>query len=752
MSKIRDYFSNKTLFITGATGFLGKALLEKILRTLPDVRKVYLLIRPRGRASRLRSAQQRFRNEILRSSIFNRLRSQMGGEFEDFVLRKVEVVEGDLIHDRLGLSDADFDRLTNEIEVHVHSAAPAEFDERLDLGLELNALGPRRTIAFARQCRRLEALIHISTCYVNGATKGWAYEEVAELPFDAEEEIARLRRICDEIKQETGEGSPECVARLVEAGLEEARRRGWHDTYTFTKSLGEQLIVRERGNVPTVILRPSIIESTLSEPEGGWIDGFRVADPLFIGFGQGMLKDFPGRPDTICDMIPCDFVVNAILAAAPRIATEGGLQVYQVATGDENPIRVRDLYRITTDYFNRFPMYDRRGAPIPPPRWSWPNVATHRRKLAWLYRTPLDVLAACLKPLSFVPLVEQWRQFLATRRKSIDRLLYYVDIYGPYARIEARFSTSNTAELWAWLSKEDQQEFDFNVKRIDWRTYLAKVHLPGLKRNLLNIRDETPVPKVSRDHAYWLRTNAAEQAVRAVTRKVMKIIAERWFRLEVRGTENLPQGAFIIAANHCSHIDTGVVITAFGTRREELFILGARDYFFDNKAKGWFFHTFLNVVPFDRTGSPLEGMRLARSILRAKHPVLIFPEGTRSVNGRLQSFRAGIGWLALELGVPIVPCYIDGTFQALPKGRAWPRRTKTRVTFGPPVTMDRYRKVNGCADRRELYRRVAEDVRQVVEQLKQGRLVPALPEPPMPDHATVLATPAASEQVVASTR
>lgn len=718
MSKIQEYFADKTVLITGATGFLGKALVEKMLRSLPELRRIYLLIRPKGRGARLKSAQHRFRNEIAKSTIFDHFRQELGGEFDEYLQERVVPIEGDLIEDRLGLGDEDYARLCRDVELMINSAASVEFDERLDHAINLNTLGPRRTMAFANDCKRLEAFVHISTCYVNGKARGWAPEEIQQLTFDPHAEIDRLQKACARVAKRHGDQSRVTAQKLVELGLQQARKHGWHDTYTFTKALGEQMIVQNHGKIPTVILRPSIIESTLNEPVGGWIDSLRVADPLFIGYGQGTLQDFPALPETICDMIPCDQVVNAILAAAPRIATEGGLQVYQVATGEQNPITVRHMHDIASDYFRKFPMQARDGSYVAPPEWTWPDVASYRRKLSWLYRRPLEAAIKTLKPLSVMASVQEWQQRLTRRRAAIDRLLYYVDIYSPYARIEARFATKNTAALWRWLSKEDHRLFDFDPAKIDWRSYLAKTHIPGLKRNVLRLPPDPATPRVVDPSNYWVRTNKSEQMIRRITRKVMKITAHAYFKLEVEGRENLPRGAFIVAANHCSHIDTGVVVTAFGDRGGELFIMGARDYFFDYKAKGWFFHTFLNVVPFDRSANMVEGLRLARSVLRSNHPVLIFPEGTRSHSGNIQPFRAGIGWLGVEMNVPIVPCFIDGTHSALPKGEAIPKRAKTRVVFGKPVSMEAYR-TDGMShqEKRELYRHVAEDVRKLVEAL-----------------------------------
>ncbi|HZT83311.1 MAG TPA: AMP-binding protein, partial [Gemmataceae bacterium] len=353
-----------------------------------------------------------------------------------------------------------------------------------------NTLGARRMMDFARACRRLQAVVHISTCYVSGKAKGWQTEAVGPLPFDVSAEIARLEKDIAGLKQKHAGDPEELKKELVKLGLERARSLGWHDTYTFTKALGEQLVVRHRGELPTVILRPSIIESTFREPEPGWIDGFRMTDPLFVGYGKGYLKDFPGKPDTIGDLIPCDYVVNATLACVPRCAAEGGLTVYQVASGDLNPVHSRTVFAIAKDYFTRNPLTGRDGKPIPTSDWTWPDAESYRRRLVWRYGVPLSLGRALLRPLSFLRPVEKLRRKLAVKRASLDLLLYYVDIYSPYSSIESRYSTANTTKLWNSLPAEDHALFPFDVRGLDWQDYIGNVHIPGLKRHVLNLEVE----------------------------------------------------------------------------------------------------------------------------------------------------------------------------------------------------------------------------------------------------------------------
>jgi len=235
-------------------------------------------------------------------------------------------------------------------------------------------------------------------------------------------------------------------------------------------------------------------------------------------------------------------------------------------------------------------------------------------------------------------------------------------------------------------------------------------------------------PEVRKEAERWMRETKFQRWVRRLTRKLLTRVYERWFEFEASGLENLPlSGPFIIAANHTSHMDTGAVMVALGERAENLFVLGARDYFFNTRLKGWFFHTFLRVVPFDRTVNPLEGLRIAAAILQAGYPLLIFPEGTRSVTGKLQPFKPGLGLLAIETGVPVVPALIEGTFEALPKGRFLPRKSKIRVTFGEPVRVEMFvaaKQFSAKAtpkERRELYQQFTDEVRKRIEQLQSSQ-------------------------------
>jgi len=168
--------------------------------------------------------------------------------------------------------------------------------------------------------------------------------------------------------------------RLVQLGRARAAALGWPDAYAYTKALGELALAETRGDVPVSIVRPSIIESALSEPYPGWIRGFRMAEPVIISYARGLLKEFPGLPEGVVDVIPVDFVVAATLAVAAAGPPEQP-SVYQAVTGSRNPLRYRTLVDLVQDWFSARPLYDDAGQPIVVPDWSFPGRGKVRRQL-----------------------------------------------------------------------------------------------------------------------------------------------------------------------------------------------------------------------------------------------------------------------------------------------------------------------------------------------------------------------------------
>jgi fatty acyl-CoA reductase len=505
-----DAYRGKSLLLTGGTGFLGTALVEKMLRSLPELERIYLLIRP----SSGKGGRERFEKDILGSDAFDRLREELGEEGLAERAAKVRVLEGDVQARDLGLSREELDELAEGVDVVIHSAASVIFDAPLDAAVDSNVRGTLGLLRLARGWEKRPLFMHISTAYVAGEVEGPVPELLpgGETPngarIDWREEVAALDRMVQEVEDASWERErasefeaearrelgmvgeePEVAERaeqlrrawvrerLVERGNERARELGWHDVYTFTKSLAERGVLAERGPLPLVILRPAIIESSLSEPRPGWIQGSRMADPIIMAYAKGVLREFPGNPESVVDLVPVDHVVNAALAAAARRPEEP--EVYQVASGERNPLRYRELYGYVREYFLENPLRDAGQRPIPLPEWSFPG----RRAVENRLRAELAALKAAGKVAERLPeghMTQDLRGRIARAEKRARMSFYYSRIYGPYSDIRSTFSAQNTYRLYRELTEEDRREFPFDIAEVDWAEWLQRIHLPAI--------------------------------------------------------------------------------------------------------------------------------------------------------------------------------------------------------------------------------------------------------------------------------
>ncbi len=193
--------------------------------------------------------------------------------------------------------------------------------------------------------------------------------------------------------------------------------------------------------------------------------------------------------------------------------------------------------------------------------------------------------------------------------------------------------------------------------------------------------------------------------------------------VDVRGKAYIPaQGAFVVVANHSSHLDTGVVKFALGPWGERIRALAAKDYFFGTPARRFVAHHFTRLIPTERQAVTTEWVKRAREALSQGDCVLIFPEGTRSADPEVQPFKASLGTLLRSChGVPVLPVYIHGTHEILPKGQLLPRGRKIRVHIGPPIAYAHLEAVTAdAAGTLARDRLMADYVRDAVAGLEKG--------------------------------
>jgi nucleoside-diphosphate-sugar epimerase len=457
--RLHCYLRGKTVLLTGGTGFLGKVVVDRLLTCAPDIGRIYLLIRPQGRAGAPPAAAvTRFETEVLSSGAFDSLSHTHGDRWPAFARDKIVPIAGDVSQPRLGLGDDEFTALTAGVDIIINGAASVVFDAPLDQAFLHNTRSVQYIAEFARACRAA-VLVHVSTAFVAGRQTGRITEGPLTPDLSSPEAEAIEQIVANVMEQaKTLQWDDRAIrARLVEAGMTRARNLGWHDSYTYTKALGEMMLARHRGDVPTTVIRPSIIESSLRNPASGWLENLNVCDPLFVEYGRGRMPDFPFGVDTIYDIVPADLVANALLAMLPLVAENKAISYYTVGSGSLNPLTGGELYDITHDYFTRHPMHDRRGRPIAVRRLTFPTPERFREMYTG---------EACRS---------------ATRK----RLLYLADLYATYMHQGCVFDTTNAQRLFDSLDGPDRAALDFDVRQIDWRGYLQEIHIPGLRRHVL---------------------------------------------------------------------------------------------------------------------------------------------------------------------------------------------------------------------------------------------------------------------------
>jgi alcohol-forming fatty acyl-CoA reductase len=505
---IAEAFRGKTILVTGTTGFLGKSIVEKCLRSIPEVGRINLAIRSSAR----RPAAERLEREVLSSPAFKRLKEQVGEDaFSQLVKEKLAVLELDLGRDGLGLTDSGREQL-RACEIVIHSAAAVEFDNPADLSAQTNLLGAARMVEALKSSGSRPHLVHVSTAYVGGMLRGLVREEaphdpglnwrheaavLSNLRPAVEEESRRpeiLKRLRREAVSRMGPAGTPAVARaterlrdrwvkdrLIERGRVHANAMGFADIYSFTKAMAEQAVVELHGDIPLSIVRPSIIESALAEPFPGWLEGFRMAEPLILAFGRGILRDFSGLPDALLDIIPADYVVNTVLAVAASPPPDEKPRVYHAASGSRNPLRFRRVEDEARRYFGEHPLRDRYGQAIGTPTWTYPT----RGQLSAQAGAALRLVEAAQWVVERLPLgagVATVSDDLNAERERLERAVNLIQLYGVYTEVDCIFDTRNVMALWEKVPPEERKHFPFDPALFEWEHYFRDVHFPTVVR------------------------------------------------------------------------------------------------------------------------------------------------------------------------------------------------------------------------------------------------------------------------------
>ena len=499
MKSAVELFGQHEILLTGANGFVGKVLLGLLIDRFPDLKHLHVLVRPRQGVS----PRERFFKEVLNSPCLKPVVERTGPKFFE---ERISVHAGDVGDPLLGLNDESLEALSGRISVIINCAGLVEFFAPVDESFKSNVDGVENAVAAAR---RLGArLVHISTCFVCGESHGLVEESEPifgyyprrkgpeDKSFDPREEVSFIRTQVREVYAAAAKRGAsrhkEIAQRLIDLGRQRAAQWGWVNTYTYSKSLGEQLLVAA-PQIEYAIVRPAIVEAALEFPFPGWVEGGRTAAPLIMMAMAG-LRHWPIRPEFPLEVVPVDQVASSILTATVMLLNGVGPRVYQISTADRNPVYLGQLVQWMYEehvaqkrrngrrHLLRLPLH--RGARVVSPHRAKARRMALTRRITGLHRfvvglrrvvqqtglpgrRPLAQLGAKLRVLGLQ---------LNIREQALE-------LYRPFM-LDNRFvfEAENIRIAHSMLNQDDRSRLPWTPERINWKHYWVNHEIHGIQK------------------------------------------------------------------------------------------------------------------------------------------------------------------------------------------------------------------------------------------------------------------------------
>lgn len=523
------------ILVTGTTGFLAKVYVSMLLRFHPDIDQLYVLIR----AQKTRSAEERFYEEVVSSPVFDPLREIYGVGLKSFLDEKVTVLSGDITEANMGLEEDEARAISSALDVFVNSAGLTNFNPNLELALRINTLSTRHILDFIKLGESRARLMQVSTSFVAGTTQKPTpevlptpdvYPNVEEigveldalreirdclamieharhLSKDQERQAMFLNEARDELRKENRLTTDEHALsekvddarrnwikkHLSSEGRKRARYWGWVNIYTYTKSLGERLLVETAEDVQYTIFRPAIIESSMSYPFPGWNEGMNTTAPIMFLIHKGH-RFIPTRPDVRIDIVPVDWVTGLMLAMTAALIKGVHEPVYHCGTSDRNPMTVPRIVELCALASRQIHAKKVGGSPLKKlvmknldsitvdqetfERQSLPGFTRAAKAVGGLLdKLPVKQMGAMGQVLTTVRKeAKKVEKLTATGEKIFELFMPFIHD-NKYI-----FLAKNSLRLGQMLHPAERNLYGCMVEDLDWRNYWLNVHTPGLEK------------------------------------------------------------------------------------------------------------------------------------------------------------------------------------------------------------------------------------------------------------------------------
>uniref|UniRef100_A0A0A9WBX3 Fatty acyl-CoA reductase n=2 Tax=Lygus hesperus TaxID=30085 RepID=A0A0A9WBX3_LYGHE len=475
---IRGAFDGQNVFITGFTGFVGKVLTEKLLRSCSQVKHIYVLMREK----KGKSISERL-DAILSDPLFSVLEKN-----EPKFRHRITPLTGDCALPGLGLSPEERQLLINEVGIVFHGAATVRFDEQLKVAFNINIRGTREVLDLAREMKNLKGFIHVSTAYAN-CHKNEIEERLYESPIDVKKLEDMINTLDEDILTSI---QPKLLGK-------------WPNTYAFTKAVAEHVVHDYGRGIPRIIFRPAIVVGTDREPVIGWTDNVYGPTGLVVGAGCGLLHSVFADTNMTANIVPVDYLVNALIAAAaavvhdqPRNGREE-VKIYNYVSCKDNPLSWAEFKRLIEIH----------GKDVPPVKAVWCYFLTIHKNWATHF--------ICTMLFHYLPALIMDSITWITRSDNPNMYQIYkkVDKYGEvlafFSTRDWQFTNQNVRALLERVPPKDREEFTFDISQLDWDKFFYN-YIRGLRVYLLKDGWET----LPRAQIKWRRFVIAHQIIKYV--------------------------------------------------------------------------------------------------------------------------------------------------------------------------------------------------------------------------------------------
>ncbi|XP_045534627.1 putative fatty acyl-CoA reductase CG5065 [Papilio machaon] len=435
---IDQLYAGKSVFVTGGTGFLGKVFLEKLLYSCPNIDKIYVLMREKNKWDTTERIKQ-----MLDLPMFQRLKRERPDD-----LKKIIAIPGNVTSPNLGISEENKIVLIKKVSHVFHFAANIKFNEPLRVAVNDNVEGTRRVLNLCHLMKNIEVFVYVSTAFSNTDQK--VLEEVVYPPPASVEDVIRLTEQ-DDLNEEQSN-------KLL---------CGRPNTYTFAKALAEAVVNEEHGNIPTIIVRPSIVSASINDPLMGWVDNWFGATALMATIAKGVNRILISKSSNVVDLIPVDYVSNLTVVAGAKCNKSKEVIVYNCCTSAANPLTMGELSVLITEdsIKNNF-------SEIMKPSLMYTQYEWLLKIITLFMQTIPAFVADCWLRLAGKP-----PRFM----KMQTRISLVRDTLQYFTSRSWEMKCDRTRALFASLSVTDRLEFPFDPTNITWSKYIP-IYFMGIRK------------------------------------------------------------------------------------------------------------------------------------------------------------------------------------------------------------------------------------------------------------------------------